>query len=509
MANAGAKQVSLKELLSAAPPGASSSRMGSPQAAWATVSSAAMAALAGSTDPLTGGVDGSSKLRKRPLSPRVAATIPGSAVVQVSSQEDKALVGGLGSIIPATNMPGELRHDGRPMRKRFPVLQHWRNERLIFERPQGSVQPSVAGVAEVVDLTDAASIPKPPVKRRRGRLARCLPDDDLMPLTNEIEGPGAALQRCKLQPKQEPGVPALAPQPAAASGSCPHCGRAPNAAAPAQAASLQRMKRLKKEEPVPPSALLLLEEPRPEQPQPPPPLRSCLQPPSNGRAEARRRQAGRGARSISFREGSAQRVQTTMESFAGLGQELWYPGNPVDCNRCGHSVQWGVEGSITGAPNRSRFSQWQVICNACLAERLFADVGVWLTIALAAGEQSDEGDCSMAVGPLGDLYGQLMQLTMVRPDHLSSMLGKEALVPDVRQMVLEKARARLPSMLGGAGAAPAKAKRTAVEQKASMPPAASAKSKPSKAPEPKPAPAPPKPQAKPQAKRGKKARTTP
>lgn len=189
---------------------------------------------------------------------------------------------------------------------------------------------------------------------------------------------------------------------------------------------------------------------------PPPPARGCLrragQQPRPS-ADVRVGSAtGRSAQRVTFCEAGEKRA--LVENFGNLGEELWYPGYMVECDQCEEPVEWGAEGTMTGASGRSRFSQWQVLCNTCVSDRLLAEVGVWFIVALAAtctgsaGGQHDES-VRVAEGPLLECFDKLLQLPPgAQPDQLTALLGKEAEVPEVRATVLRKARLRVPYVLG-------------------------------------------------------------
>jgi len=49
---------------------------------------------------------------------------------------------------PVSHLPAKVtRVRERPQRRRMPPLEHWRNERVVYERPRGSRTPEIAGVA--------------------------------------------------------------------------------------------------------------------------------------------------------------------------------------------------------------------------------------------------------------------------------------------------------------------------------------------------------------------------
>eukprot|EP00930_Biecheleria_cincta_P043309 TRINITY_DN29758_c0_g1_i1.p1 TRINITY_DN29758_c0_g1~~TRINITY_DN29758_c0_g1_i1.p1 ORF type:complete len:520 (-),score=85.27 TRINITY_DN29758_c0_g1_i1:245-1804(-) len=72
--------------------------------------------------------------------------------------EDKA---GTITVLAEEFMKKSPRKDGRPQRARFPVLNHWEGERLVFQRESGSLTP------KVVALKKAEPTPKLEAKRRQ------------------------------------------------------------------------------------------------------------------------------------------------------------------------------------------------------------------------------------------------------------------------------------------------------------------------------------------------------
>lgn len=148
---------------------------------------------------------------------------------------------------------------------------------------------------------------------------------------------------------------------------------------------------------------------------------------------------GDGSRTVSFAEGCEFVHSVAVENHSGFGDDLWYPGFVVECDQCENPVEWGAEGSIHGAPGRSRFAQYQVLCNSCQANRLYAEFGVWIIVSLASGR-----GCKEAMDSLQSVLASLKQMercSMV--DQLIALLGESALAPGVRNVVLEKATGNL------------------------------------------------------------------
>jgi len=151
---------------------------------------------------------------------------------------------------------------------------------------------------------------------------------------------------------------------------------------------------------------------------------------------------------VSFAQTDVTKMIASTRTFPGL----WYDGFVVECDRCERMLEWGLEGSVTGAPGRSRFAQGQVICSSCAAERMYAEMGAWFAVALAADSTHAGGVGSVvAQEPISAILGNLMNLGKgrVRQDLLTSLLGPESEDADVRIAVLHKARSHVGRFLGG------------------------------------------------------------
>lgn len=123
----------------------------------------------------------------------------------------------------------------------------------------------------------------------------------------------------------------------------------------------------------------------------------------------------------------------------------------VSCDQCDREVEWGLEGNMAGAAGRSRFCQWRVICSTCTADRLYAEIGAWLVVALAAHSAEDPNMRSnIAQAPVTTLLDTLLGVgrTVITQDLLVTILGEEAQDPEVRRQVLRKARVHVPNILG-------------------------------------------------------------
>lgn len=178
---------------------------------------------------------------------------------------------------------------------------------------------------------------------------------------------------------------------------------------------------------------------------PPKPLRPALR---QRRADGGKDDGGR-SRSASVSFAAERDSSTDIIDFKQLGTQLWYEGLAVECDECDELVQWGAEGSLTGAVGRSRFSQPKVLCNRCLANRSYGQIGAWLLLGIAAGP--DGAEILGSVENLIDLQVQLGRGGRVS-DALVDLLGQEAEKPGARENVLLKARERIPNLLLGGGA---------------------------------------------------------
>jgi len=363
-----------------------------------------------------------------------------------------------GGVIPATQFHASTRADGRPARRCFPVLQHWRNERMVYERTAGSAVPTVRAVELAVpsdpQALSLATLPKP---RRRGRVAGiCLPPDDIRECAtssagaraqprSSIEGkPSTSRSWASQPPRRESGT---ATGGGRASPTCPHCGCGP-ADEGGESFPLPQSKDACREQVAAEEEAAVRSNATAVRPAAAP-LRSCLR--AAGSAATARKDKETGKRSsISFDREDKVR---TIQNHCHLGAELWYPGFAVTCDRCDSHVEWGAEGNIAGAPGRSRFTQWQVLCNACLADRLYSEVGAWLVVALAATTSEDPGvGCGVAQSPVTTLLDTLLSLGPLAEgstDMLVALLGPEAESPEVKTAVLRKARANVASLLSG------------------------------------------------------------
>lgn len=146
---------------------------------------------------------------------------------------------------------------------------------------------------------------------------------------------------------------------------------------------------------------------------------------------------------------------THIENYAGLSDQLWYGGFAVECDHCDQRIQWGLEGSFIGTPGQPRFSQNQVLCNRCLSNDLYAKIGAWLVVGLAASCNSETCNghpspgLSIANEPISYLIDSLLKTVPITSyDQLVPLLGVEAQLPEVRATVLQKARAGVSIVLG-------------------------------------------------------------
>eukprot|EP00929_Paragymnodinium_shiwhaense_P053016 TRINITY_DN26549_c0_g1_i2.p1 TRINITY_DN26549_c0_g1~~TRINITY_DN26549_c0_g1_i2.p1 ORF type:complete len:752 (+),score=163.24 TRINITY_DN26549_c0_g1_i2:88-2343(+) len=441
-------------------------------------------------------------------------------------------------IQPASAFPSSTRADGRPARKRFPVLEHWRNERLFWERTKGSEIATIAAV-QLKAIEEEA--------RRRGRT-----ESPPATKTMAVIGPGSAVTgdlRGVLPSPLKPAAPkrrvaspvrsgllerrtaasAAAKKPGswlsrASSGSqqpAPHL-RSKKAAsfvaaeavsADEPSASCSRGGSPLKARPLaspmtsplspPPAAQTPPPTPPPTpakdatmestsaggspHPSPTKPISSDVRPgksilrkrprpqrqqqwsPSPTKAKARR--TSRGARrAVCFADEPPE-----TRSIQNFGKEdLWYTGHVVECDRCEALVRWGEEGGFEPRPRHvestetSRFAQTRVLCGACLVDQAYGNLGAWFVVSLAADfseSAASEGGAGGGPYKLGQTGGSMKQIMenilrltgMAKTDSLAAVLGNKASsAPDVRKIVLQKARIRLLQLMGLLNARPLK-----------------------------------------------------
>lgn len=372
--------------------------------------------------------------------------------------------GVLGGLVPASRLSLPTQADGprvqgRPARARLPVLETWRNERVVWERKQGSAAPSIAAIelpksAQSIDVkatsqSGLAIRVKSKVsedttgrKKQRTKMAEIEDSKVLKPLPKQAICKGVPRKSNRHQSTSavtgEEQSTSAAPQPELLEGQCLHCGRGPsteitlclpNKAADMASKENDTTEDLKLESALPHRTL-------------PVPQNSCLRRRATSSLEVPWGSATRSSSKVCFDD--AKTVQSEVADCRHHGQELWYEGFAVECDECDAPVEWGQEGSLAGAPGRSRFAQMQVLCNRCLSNNLYGQVGSWLLLGVAAGAQGVE-----VLGPVETILDQLLLLGKPGPvnDLLIGMLGVEAEYDGARENVLIKVRDRLPQLL--------------------------------------------------------------
>lgn len=334
---------------------------------------------------------------------------------------EKARQSQLGSIVPAAEFHAGTRVDGRPSRRRFPVLQHWKNEHLVYERPRGSEQPVVSAVefkASPVHHIDSprrlrqnadASGFSEVLASKRPRRRRQDTDSSSRSRVNDGSLGDAILAEEAVDGSSE-------------TRSClALCGTG--------LSSLRHARRLT-------------------------PVRSALRRPGRGPTSSHV-----SPKSIHF---SAEQQEVAIENFSEDADDLWYQGFAVECDRCDQPVSWGLEGSLLGAAGISRFAQWQVLCGSCLADKLYAEIGAWLVVGMVAGDTNeDHNSWHVALRPIVNILDMLAPLNLNgKPDQLVALLGEQALNPEVRETVLKRARGNAQGLLKGKGEKPSKSDET-------------------------------------------------
>mmetsp|Transcript_29933 Transcript_29933/g.69626 ORF Transcript_29933/g.69626 Transcript_29933/m.69626 type:complete len:525 (-) Transcript_29933:209-1783(-) len=273
---------------------------------------------------------------------------------------------------------------GRAQRKRFPVCAHWRNEHVVYE-----VSPKSRLLTAKSVFKPERTPEKEPRQRRSSLSARAKPRALKDAATDSSLGELAIGDAAPALMSLEQGLRSLDAEQAAFNAALP---RRPCVA-----------------------------------PQP-----SCL------------RKRGEGNhRTVSFAQSSS-----TIDIKNYGDDDLWYEGFAVECDLCETPLRWGLEGTMLGSEAGSRFSQKQVLCNACLAEKLYAEVGLWLTIALA-GTRSADGQSSIAkLEATGPVMSHLETLCRLQPgsagaDLLTSTVGSEILQLGPREAFFEKVKTRM------------------------------------------------------------------
>jgi hypothetical protein len=114
-----------------------------------------------------------------------------------------------------------------------------------------------------------------------------------------------------------------------------------------------------------------------------------------------------------------------IESFRSeeLCPQLWHESFNVECNRCERTLQWrhGADFStLAGAPGRSRFAQWQIVCKDCVAKENFAKFGAMevLRRSVVRGNTEHLEECMFQVMdnlahivPIDDVLMRLIRTT--------------------------------------------------------------------------------------------------
>eukprot|EP00931_Biecheleriopsis_adriatica_P096359 TRINITY_DN7000_c0_g1_i1.p1 TRINITY_DN7000_c0_g1~~TRINITY_DN7000_c0_g1_i1.p1 ORF type:complete len:401 (+),score=104.27 TRINITY_DN7000_c0_g1_i1:39-1205(+) len=136
-----------------------------------------------------------------------------------------------------------------------------------------------------------------------------------------------------------------------------------------------------------------------------------------------------------------------VDNYCKFQEDLWHAGDFLtDCDICESRIHFGQQGTSMGAEGRSKFAQGQVVCNSCLAQRHFEDIGAWFIVSCASRAAGVSCDAAAHVLPLVE---SLLQLGPgCRPDKLVGLLGGEVASEEARAEVLEKARRTIRTVLG-------------------------------------------------------------
>jgi hypothetical protein len=152
-----------------------------------------------------------------------------------------------------------------------------------------------------------------------------------------------------------------------------------------------------------------------------PPLHSAFRNSCSSRGTGPRREKSPCRNSVTF---TGQDVTTAIDNFRYLSDNLWYQHCPVECDLCCQPMNWDHQGDISGAPGRSRFSQWRALCGTCQVNGLYTEMGAWLVVGLAASGHRDGND-----QPCRNIKRLLDQMRWLCPelgggDQMEALLGE-------------------------------------------------------------------------------------
>lgn len=361
----------------------------------------------------------------------------GSRCARHPDANGQGIVGGrslLESTDPVSTAERFLASANRPARRRCPPVEQWRNERIVFERTLGSAQLTAAAL-DLEGFANAASASQGKTQAAKVASQEAQPVICQQALKKRSQPNKASAQVAACASPQKSLAVASKCRPRGQGARDCAAGRGEAASAPSEV-------------PVEASAAFaelitgssaVLCDPNAETSVP---LRSVLRHRPCGLAAASQKEPATSRHaSVCFAEGPSV---TNIKNYSHLSGQLWYAGFAVECDRCEAPVKWGLDGHLMGSPGRSRFSQRVVLCDSCLCERCYSDIGAWLVVALAA---SANGSHAAAAPPVMSLIDSLLEFRGV-DRKLAAVLGPAVEVTEVRQTVLQKARSRVTAMLG-------------------------------------------------------------
>jgi len=134
--------------------------------------------------------------------------------------------------------------------------------------------------------------------------------------------------------------------------------------------------------------------------------------------------------------------------------DLWYDRILVECNRCNREVEFGTDQyhmSSEGAEGRGPMAKWHVVCSSCIGDLTLQEMGAWLVIGLTASANDIKADqtsnARVAEKPLIDLVDRLSHWNTrgARFNSLESLLGQAT--SDIRETIFAKARSSVSRFL--------------------------------------------------------------
>lgn len=155
------------------------------------------------------------------------------------------------------------------------------------------------------------------------------------------------------------------------------------------------------------------------------------------RAEA----AGQGQDPFGISFAERDREEVLIENFSSLGDALWYNSRTcVQCDHCGETVAWPKSCFVVPWSDKPRCSWTEIMCFNCKTNLLLGEIGVWLTVSLAAAYKKGSSAqlCEIAGEPLREKLRSLRSFLHGAPASLLSVLTEGATLQEC-DLVLQKA----------------------------------------------------------------------